>query len=1595
MATISPTSSDARDQGIASGSALALNDYLNTHKVRGVPLLGRLELQDCTRLVIYNIQGFTTKQIWTELRAGLGDLARAIVKIKRVSSPNRNPHADLWVRRDLGAALVSVIRQQTKTRLWRFVQVITEAQRKAGATFSTALWQGDEEHYAAVTHWRIALWQPWRERRLMPANTTPFSQLRPNLTATATWNINGFWGKAGEVLDFVRQEKVAVLALQETLVKANHYTLSLNGYKTYTSAAEKDFRGIAMLVDNSLASFEVPHGLNWLIHVKVFGYAGYSGPTHFINVYLKSGGNHRRDRGKALALVKKIVSKVLKRNHDARIAVLGDFNEEGNKVVKHLAATKGDNILELAQTVGSPWTRFPTQGGVRRALDHILLAGAGKSLFKNARVHREFNISDHRPVVIRPRRKLPSAKLGPTRTSFDNKMIRLKSDLIVNDNAWTRLMTTAYGEDYLSTDYAEGEVKNLVSEQEQNFATTFDAVCRKHSAKKDHRPRNKPVFPRKLKSMLQTVRRYSTRCNKARDAGKAPEASDITRLARAQNRFKKAKRDWSVKMKQRFYANVANDFIAHDHKEVWHRLNSQVRPSTTSNVIHPVKDKDGNLHYRAEEIMAVMRDHYKELLTYDPKGWSQDATHWEQKELGDPSPPLVGLNDRLYWPEVLVAIRESNRNTAPGKDGIHVNILKAMVLEECMEWVKRQNPEFMRPDNVRIDLPEKDLPHTPITCMGKAFFALLERTWQTGCIPDSWNQVHIVNLFKGGDPESTDNYRGISLISCAFKVLISIMTARLSKAAEEAGLISKEQGGFRKREEAVAQAIALAEIVRRRWIKGKPTFGLFIDFKKAYDRVYHEYLFRILEHKGVRGRFLDLVKNMYCETRYSVRVGEHISEPFTPTRGAKQGDPLSPILFIIFIDSCLKNSSVSGGVQIGPSLHRCPGLMYADDVIALEHSLEDTQATLDGIREWGQEVGMDIGREKCGVMMWPSQAPRKLRRTNALDLDSDTSSVEGGDDWGENTMEDFEFQHDHFNYSTVEGPIPTVKQYKYLGITMDTRLGDPRKVTTGAKSMELEFAQLQAKKGMRALHEIRPFLTDRHCPIVLKVAMVRNLVYGKMLYGAELIGFQLRHAEPMQRVINTAAKWIMGLQKHTSLTDAFTLCYELGLPPIHQELSAMRARLAFKLMAHNEGGLKTWLQTLWDNPASGRGTRHTWVSLTKKWLNEIERDKNKFARLSLEEDGVARVVYMEDETAPLRPWAQLGKAFEMQVRSNSYRSNMQDGIQAAFLGVRDIGLPPAEVQETPLAHPEYGLLDASWSYIDERQSMDIGRNVPRGRSRWEVTRTNLVRDVILERMMSSNRAKGFSFYNKFNLGVTRGYLREAANRPDLAEGVRWLSLTRTRAFPTVEGAWQRIRRSGQAPSFRRGVCPLCEAPITQGWEWAHLLTSCQHETVMAARQTHLDQCIHYIKNNYEGRRNEIQAFMGEMGREREIALSEVLSICLIGGMYRPEGWIPADEGWFDIYFIGFGGVKLITPGLESYGFTYVASFFQRIAPLYMTHLCGSLYGDWSETGSDSGSSIGEEVDTSHLWWTEGDSASLDEMRNAQRDAGELEDTDRE
>ena len=79
-------------------------------------------------------------------------------------------------------------------------------------------------------------------------------------------------------------------------------------------------------------------------------------------------------------------------------------------------------------------------------------------------------------------------------------------------------------------------------------------------------------------------------------------------------------------------------------------------------------------------------------------------------------------------------------------------------------------------------------------------------------------------------------------------------------------------------------------------------FACFVDLKKAYDSVWNKGLFAELIKKDINGNFLTLIRNIYFKTKCAVKVNGRRTEFFDYTKGVRQGCPLSPILFNIYIN---------------------------------------------------------------------------------------------------------------------------------------------------------------------------------------------------------------------------------------------------------------------------------------------------------------------------------------------------------------------------------------------------------------------------------------------------------------------------------------------------------------------------------------------------------------------------------------------------------------------------------------------------------------------------------------------------------------------
>ena len=102
-------------------------------------------------------------------------------------------------------------------------------------------------------------------------------------------------------------------------------------------------------------------------------------------------------------------------------------------------------------------------------------------------------------------------------------------------------------------------------------------------------------------------------------------------------------------------------------------------------------------------------------------------------------------------------------------------------------------------------------------------------------------------------------------------------------------------------------------VQRKKWEYNEEVHQLFIDFKKAYDSVRREVLYKILIEFGIPRKLVRLVKMSATETYSRVRVGKNVSDMFPIRIGLKQGDALSPMLFNFALEYAIRRVQVKQG----------------------------------------------------------------------------------------------------------------------------------------------------------------------------------------------------------------------------------------------------------------------------------------------------------------------------------------------------------------------------------------------------------------------------------------------------------------------------------------------------------------------------------------------------------------------------------------------------------------------------------------------------------------------------------------------------------
>ena len=145
--------------------------------------------------------------------------------------------------------------------------------------------------------------------------------------------------------------------------------------------------------------------------------------------------------------------------------------------------------------------------------------------------------------------------------------------------------------------------------------------------------------------------------------------------------------------------------------------------------------------------------------------------------------------------------------------------------------------------------------------------AICNKIWKTGEWPTTWTQSLVITLPKKGNLQLCQNYRTISLISHPSKVMLKIILNRLQPQAEE--VIAEEQAGFRARRSTMEQIFNLRILWEKYLQHQQNLYHVFIDFKKAFDRVWHKALWATMRKCNINTSIMEPLK--ICMTRLRVQ----------------------------------------------------------------------------------------------------------------------------------------------------------------------------------------------------------------------------------------------------------------------------------------------------------------------------------------------------------------------------------------------------------------------------------------------------------------------------------------------------------------------------------------------------------------------------------------------------------------------------------------------------------------------------------------------------------------------------------------------------
>ena len=366
------------------------------------------------------------------------------------------------------------------------------------------------------------------------------------------------------------------------------------------------------------------------------------------------------------------------------------------------------------------------------------------------------------------------------------------------------------------------------------------------------------------------------------------------------------------------------------------------------------------------------------------------------------------------------------------------------------------------------DRIKNEMIKSSIETLLKAYHKLFNLILECGCFPDLWCEGLITPIFKSGDKQEPSNYRGICVSSAIGKFLCIILNNRLYNFSQQNNLIHPSQIGFLPGQRTADHIFTLKTLLDKHLDQNtnEKVYACFVDFKKAFDSVWHEGLFFKLLYNNIGGNFYNIIKSLYSNSKCAIKHTKSRTPYFPYLKGVRQGCVLSPMLFNIYINELATIfENTSSDPFILPSGSKLSCLLYADDLIILSRSKFGLQNCLNELHNWCQKWMMETNLKKTKIMIFQKGNKKQIKP----------------------------------NFLLGNQTITIVNEYCYLGV----KLNQNGKFTLALKQL--------SEKALHALFSIRRRLNIHFLKPQLAIKIFDSIISPILLYNSEVWGAYLKN----------------------------------------------------------------------------------------------------------------------------------------------------------------------------------------------------------------------------------------------------------------------------------------------------------------------------------------------------------------------------------------------------------------------------------------------------------------------------------------------------